>query len=139
MAELSTESPGNAKGVVLDSSILIELLRSNPSVQSAIHRLIDNGYDIATSTACVSELYGGMRIGEEEITDQLIANLNCLPLTLSIAKRAGDIQAERRRVGRTHGIVDMMIAATAMEYDYLLATENRRDFEIPGIKMYPKS
>ncbi len=125
--------------MVLDSSILIELLRSNASVQSAVQRLLDGGYDIATSTACVSELYGGMRIGEEERTDQLISNLNCLPLTLSIAKRAGDLQAERRRVGRTHGTVDMMIAATAIEYGYLLATENRRDFEIPGIKMYPQS
>jgi predicted nucleic acid-binding protein len=135
MPDSSTELPPPVKGVLLDSSTLIELLRSNPTVQLTIDQLLDSGYDIATSVACVSELYGGLRVGEEAITDQLFSTLNCLPLTFSIAKRAGAIKASRSRIGHTHGIVDMMIAATALEHGYLLATENRRDFAIPGLTL----
>jgi hypothetical protein len=130
-----SEAAGASKGVVLDTSILIEILRSNPRVQSGIDALLDRGYSIATSTACVAELYGGLRRGEEAGTSQLIANLDCLPLTFEIAKRAGDIKAARSKAGRTHGIVDMMIAATALEFGYSVATENRRDIEIPELEL----
>jgi predicted nucleic acid-binding protein len=130
-----SEAIAASKGVVLDTSILIEILRSNTRVQSGIDALLDRGYAIATSTACVAELYGGMRRGEEADTGQLIATLDCLPLTFEIAKRAGDLKVIRSKAGRTHGIVDMMIAATALEFGYSVATENRRDFEIPDLEV----
>jgi predicted nucleic acid-binding protein len=120
---------------VLDTSILIELLRSNAATQAGLGRLLDSGYTIATSTACVAELYGDLQVGEEAVTSQLVAMLECLPLTQAIAKRAGELKASRNRVGRTHGIVDMMIAATALEFAYSVATDNNRDFEIPGLAM----
>jgi predicted nucleic acid-binding protein len=31
----------------------------------------------------------------------------------------------------------MMIAATAIEYGYTLLTDNRKDFEIPEIDLFP--
>lgn len=130
-----TESSESPKGVVLDTSTLIELLRSNPLVQSGVDSLLDRRYRIATSAACVAELYGGLRSGEESMTAYLIATLECLPLTLSIARRAGEIKVARGRTGRTHGIVDMMIAATALEAGYSIVTENKRDFDIPGLEM----
>lgn len=129
------ESTFANKGVVLDTSILIELLRSNAAIQAGVDSLLDSGYAIVTSTACVAELYGGLRPGEETLTAQLIATLECLPLTEEIARLAGDIKASRSRIGQTHGIVDMMIAATALEFGFSVATENRRDFEIPGLAL----
>lgn len=130
---MRTKLTAPGRGVVLDTCVLIDLLRAHPAVQAGVDRLLGGGCVIATSAACVAELYGGMRIGEETITHGLVSILDCLPLTLEIAKRAGDLKAERSRVGRTHGIVDMMIAATALEYNYPVATNNRRDFEIPGL------
>jgi predicted nucleic acid-binding protein len=128
--------PGSSnKGVLLDTSILIELLRSNGRVQAGLNSLIDSGYSVATATACVAELYGGLRAGEESVTAQLLATLECLDLTYAIAKRAGDLKTSRSKIGRTHSIVDMMIAATAQELGYVVATENLRDFEIPGLEV----
>ncbi len=124
-----------SKGVVLDTSILIELLRSNGRVQAGVDALLDGGYAMATSAACVAELYGGLRTGEEADTQRLMALLDCIPVSYEIAKLAGDIKVARSRVGRTHGIVDLMIAATALELGYLIATDNRRDFEIPGLEL----
>jgi predicted nucleic acid-binding protein len=119
--------------VVLDTSILIELLRSNGRVQAGVDALLDGGYAIVTSAACVAELYGGLRQGEEADTHRLVAMLDCVPVSYEIAKLAGDIRVAWSRVGRTHGIVDMMIAATALELGYLIATDNKKDFEIPGL------
>jgi predicted nucleic acid-binding protein len=130
------EQRSNAiRGVILDTSILIELLRSNAVVQAGVDSLLDRGYSLATSTACVAELYGGLRLGEEQATGQLIASLNCFPLTEDIAKLAGELKASCSRAGRTHGIVDMMIAATALQLGYSVATENRRDFEVPSLEL----
>ena len=124
-----------AKGVLLDTSILIELLRSNAKVQAGVSSLLESGYVVATSVVCVAELYAGMRKSEEAATGQLVAALDCLPITLSIAQTAGNIKSSRARTGRTHGVVDMMIAATALEFGYPVVTENRRDFEIPGLEL----
>jgi predicted nucleic acid-binding protein len=130
-----TEHTPASKGIVLDTSILIELLRSNRRIQARLDALLDSGYAMTTSTACIAELHGGLRTGEEAVTSQLIATLDCLPVTLSIAIRAGQIKVARSKTGRTHGIVDMMIAATALEFGYSIATENKRDFEIPGLTL----
>lgn len=130
-----TEGGVGGKGIVLDTSILIELLRSNSRIQAGIDALLDHGYAMATSTACVAELHGGLRAGEEDMTGLLLGTLDCLPVTFAIAARAGDMKASRSKIGRTHGIVDMMIAATAMEFGYAIATENKRDFEIPGLEL----
>lgn len=125
----------STKGIVLDTSILIELLRSNRAIQIAVDRMLDAGYTIVTSTVCVAEVYGGLRRGEESVTDLLIGSLDCFPLSHEIAKRAGEIKVSRSRVGRTHGIVDMMVAATALELGYSVATDNKMDFEIPGLEL----
>jgi predicted nucleic acid-binding protein len=129
------ESDAGSKGVVLDTSILIELLRNNASIQRCVDSYLDTGYAIATSAVCVAELYAGVRPGEEHITAQLVATLECLPLTYNIARRAGEIKVSLSKIGRTHSIVDMMIAATALESGYLIATENRRDFSLPGLEL----
>jgi predicted nucleic acid-binding protein len=129
------EDADTAKGIVLDTSILIELLRSNPAVQTGLDTLMDKRYAVTTSTACVAELYAGLCPGEETDTAQLISILDCLPLTTEIAIRAGSIKASRAKTGRTHGIVDMMIAATALEFGYAVATSNTRDFDIPELEL----
>ena len=121
------------KGVLLDTSILIELLRGNGAVQTALDALLDQGLVLATSAVCVAELYAGMKSGEEGRTSRLIRLLECLPLTEEIARAAGELRVSRAKEGRTHSILDLMIAATAIDAGYSVATENRRDFEIPGL------
>ncbi len=125
----------SGKGILLDTSILIEILRGNATVQSRLDRLLDEGFTLATSAVCVAELYAGMRVGEEERTSRLFRLLDCLPLSGEIAKVAGDLRVSCAKEGRTHTLVDLMIAATALHAGYLVATENKRDFGIPGLSI----
>jgi predicted nucleic acid-binding protein len=93
--------------------------------------------NLAVSCVTVAELYAGMRPGEEANIARLIDSLDCIPLTAELAKRAGLIRAEQRRLGRTFALDDLMIGATAVVYRFPLITDNRKDFEIPDIEIYP--
>ena len=125
------------QGVLLDTSVLIDLLHRRKEPIALIRDLAIHGFVLATSSINIAELYAGMRTEEETATAKLIEGLECLPLTPEIAKSAGNIVAARRRIGKTHALADMMIAATAIEHGYRLLTDNRRDFEIPEVDLFP--
>jgi predicted nucleic acid-binding protein len=47
------------------------------------------------------------------------------------------MKANLRRQGQTRSITDMIVAATALENGLAVATDNRRDFQIPGLALLP--
>jgi len=123
--------------VLIDTSVLIEFLRRKPRAVALFRDLSARHINLAISSVSVAELYGGIRLGEETKVARMIESLDCLPLTTSIAKQAGLIRAEQRRLGRTFALDDMMIGATAIAFGFPLITDNRKDFEIPEIEIYP--
>lgn len=52
-----------------------------------------------------------------------------LPVTTSIAQRAGTMRGQLRTKGITRSPADMLIAATARVHNLTLVTRNLRDFE----------
>jgi len=131
-------TPLEPPGVLLDTSVLIDLLHHREQPAALVRDLTMRGYLLATSCVNVAELHAGMRKGEEAATEELLSGMECLPLTQKIATKAGDIKAARRLIGKTQSLDDMMIAATAIEYGYTLLTDNRKDFEIPEINLFPE-
>lgn len=52
-------------------------------------------------------------------------------------QRFAAIRAELRRTGRMISDLDIIIAATALQYDLTLLTFNRRHFErVTGLRLY---
>ena len=124
------------KGILVDTSVLINLLHLRKEPVALIRELTLRGLELAISSVNIAELYGGMRKGEEHATAELLSAFKWVSLTPEIAKKAGEITAARREVGRNHSLDDMMIAATAIEHGYALLTDNRKDFEIPEIEFF---
>jgi len=62
---------------------------------------------------------------------------SCFPVTYSIAERGGRLRNDWARKGRTLGLADMVVAATALEHNLALVTANRKDFPMPELKFYP--
>jgi predicted nucleic acid-binding protein len=122
-----------AKTVLLDTSVLINLLHERKEHMKLIRDLVQRGFILTTSSINIAELCAGMRVGEEKETSGLLAAFRRLPVTPAIGQKAGEMTAARRRIGRTHSLDDMMIAATAIECGYTLVTDNCKDFEIQGI------
>lgn len=125
-----------ATGILLDTTVLIDLLRHREEAVAQVRDLAIRGFTLAICPITVAELIAGMRKGEEQSMEELLSAFQWLPLTRDVARKAGEIIASKRRAGKTHALDDMMIAATAIHYGYTLLTGNRKDFAVPGIHLY---
>ena len=124
--------------VLLDTSVLINFMHGKPKARSLLMDLAQRGVTLAVSCITVAELYGGIRVGEEQTTERLLSGLEIFPVSFAIAREAGVIRSVQRRAGRTFALDDMTIAATAILHDCVLVTDNRKDFEIPLIQLFPE-
>ena len=78
----------------------------------------------------------------EEVQDKLQAFLDAvpiIPLSPAVARRCArlreDLLGQGRRVNQR--AIDLIIAATALEYDLILVTRNTRDYRhVPGLRAY---
>jgi len=93
---------------------------------------------LATSCISVAELYAGMRIEEDAATAEMLEAFEVLQVNFEIAQKAGLMRGLQRRSGRTFALDDMMIAAASILHGYPLITDNRKDFEIPEIVLFPE-
>lgn len=58
------------------------------------------------------------------------------PVTASIALLVGELDAELEMRGHKIALADLIIACTALEQDFTVATMNLRHFErIPGLRV----
>lgn len=122
--------------LLLDTTILIDVLRRRNDRQAWLGQLAESGHELTTSAICVGEVHNGLRPGEEARAQGLLTAIPCYPVSATIAARAGDIRAEWSRKGITLTLTDMLIAATALEHGLALVTDNRKDFPMPELSFY---
>jgi predicted nucleic acid-binding protein len=125
--------------VLLDTTILIDVLRLRQNRRELLLRMIEEGHTLATATINIGEVYAGMRPEEERRTEAFLAGLECYPMTVKIARRAGALKSSWARKGKTFTLADMIVAATALEHVLSLMTDNRKDFPLAELNFYPLS
>ena len=123
--------------LLLDTTVLLDVLRAHQNRRSLLAELVAGGHVLATAAINIGEVYAGMRPGEELRTEAFLSSLECYPINGAIARRAGSLKSSWARKGRTLSLVDMMIAATALEHSLALMTDNRKDFPLPDLTFYP--
>ncbi len=123
--------------LLLDTTVLLDVLRARQNRGSLLAELVAGGHVLATAAINIGEVYAGMRPGEELRTEAFLSSLECYPINGAIARRAGSLKSSWARKGRTLSLVDMMIAATALEHSLGLMTDNRKDFPLPDLTFYP--
>lgn len=122
--------------LLLDTTVLIDALRNRAGLLSRLSSLVLEGHVFATSTANMAEVYAEMRPGEEKDTAALFQGLHCYPVTEKIAQLAGKLKYQWATKGRTLTLIDMIVAATALESGAALITDNRKDFPVHGLHFY---
>jgi predicted nucleic acid-binding protein len=120
--------------LLLDSNVIIDVLRGRNERRRKLASLVERGYLPATSSLNVAEIYAGIRAGEEPRTTAFLDTLRCFPITKSIARLAGTLKAQWAAKGQTLSLEDMMVAATALEHDLPLVTDNRKHFPVHGLR-----
>ena len=118
---------------ILDSNVLIDASRNRQPALRFLEKAADAGA-LWSSVVVRSELWVGARPGEDDRIEDLIGRIAWHDVTPSIADRAGRLGALYRL---THhlGVVDLVLAATAIELGGTVATLNVRDFPMfPGLQ-----
>lgn len=116
--------------MILDSDVLIEILRSNARTSRWVAAQAVTGEALRYSPVSRAEIGAGMRAGEEQAIAALFAGLDAV----SIDSTTGELAGERlRRYRRSHALelADALIGASASQHGERLATFNQRHY--PGI------
>ncbi|HXJ38123.1 MAG TPA: type II toxin-antitoxin system VapC family toxin [Bryobacteraceae bacterium] len=123
--------------LLLDTSILIDVLRRKNQRNEWLAELVRNGHTLATTTLNIAEIYAGMRPAEESRTEALLSGLQVYELTGTSARLAGRLKNTWAHKGHTLSLADAIVAGIAVERGCGLLTDNRRDFPMPELQLYP--
>jgi predicted nucleic acid-binding protein len=134
-------------GLVLDTSIPIASDRRKENLASLMGRIVFafGKIDLALSTVSVVEFTHGIyRANSPQeahrrifYSDELVRNIQIVPVSLEIAQLAGRIEGEQAARGISIGFEDLLIGATALHLGYDVLTLNLRHFQlIPGLTLH---
>jgi tRNA(fMet)-specific endonuclease VapC len=121
--------------VLLDSSVIIDHLNGRHGRTEFLERLMEQGRVLACCSVNITEVYAGLRSGEEAETVAFIDSLEYLPVTPEIARQSGLLRRDWQRKGHTLSYTDVTIAAVALDYRVPLVTDNRKHFPMPELKL----
>jgi len=124
------------KGIscLVDTDIAIDFLRRRDYAQKLLESWAEEGL-LSISTLTHLEIYQGMKAGEERATNAFLDGLVSVAVDIPIARRAGTMLGELRSKGITVGIADAIIAATALQFDAPLLTNNVEHYPFPELKV----
>jgi tRNA(fMet)-specific endonuclease VapC len=122
---------------LLDTSVIIDALNRKQGRWELLASLVEAGDTLACSVVTLSEIFAGVRPPEIPLTERFLNALDHYDLDSHLARAAGLLKNEWARKGQTIGIVDMMIAATALAHNLVFMTDNRKDFPMPQLALYP--
>jgi predicted nucleic acid-binding protein len=126
--------------LLIDSSVFIDMERHGRSLDDLA--ALFPGERIAFASITASELLVGAyrantserRDRREAFVDSIIESLDVLNFNLEVARVHARLSAELTATGQRIGDHDLIIAATALAYEYDVVTSNVREFErVPGL------
>ena len=119
---------------LVDTDIAIDFLRRRDYARKLLESWAGEGL-LAISTLTHLEIYQGMKAGEEKATNSFLDGLVSVAVDIPIARRAGTMLGELRSKGKTIGIADAIIAATALQFGAPLLTNNIEHYPFPDLKV----
>jgi len=124
--------------VLADTNVISEFVRSTPDAQ--VMRWLQTVPLMAISAITLEEAHFGLgwqpNTRKLALLNALVERLHAVyPITLAIAQRGGALRGQFQAQGSTRSAPDMLIAATAIEHQLVLATRNVRDFLGCGVQI----
>lgn len=121
--------------VLLDTTVLIDLLRGAPDARRRLVQLRAAGDEPHVCAVSVEETVRGLRPRERGSAEQLFAGLRVAPLGHDEGWRAGEWRREFSQRGRTLAQADCLVAAAAHSIGGRLATGNVKDFPMRELRV----
>ena len=124
--------------VLADTNVISEFVKSTPDVQ--VMRWLQSVQLMAISAITLEEAHFGLawqpNTRKLALFNALVERLHAVyPITPAIARRSGVLRGQFQAQGIVRSAPDMLIAATAIEHQLVLATRNVRDFIGCGVQV----
>lgn len=119
--------------LLLDTTVLIDLLRGRPSARARIEALRASGDTPYVCAINVEETVRGLQPSEEDAARALLGGLRLVPLGDAEGWLSGESRRSYAARGRTLSQADCLVAAAALSIGGRLATGNPKDFPMAGI------
>lgn len=131
---------------LIDACVISELRKETPN--TAVLAWFDSIYDeeIFISVLTIGEIEYGISILDEGKKKARIMEWfenvkfgfqdQTVTVSLEIASRCGRISGELKQQGRNISALDGLLAATAIDKDFLLVTRNVADFQDSGVRLF---
>jgi tRNA(fMet)-specific endonuclease VapC len=125
---------------LVDSDWVAEYLKGRATAVNLLDSFFEE--DLAISIITFGEIYEGIYYGTDPQNNELVfrsflRGVRVLGINRTIARRFALIRGKLRAEGQIIPQPDILIAATALQYDLTLLTRNVRDFErIPDLKLH---
>jgi predicted nucleic acid-binding protein len=131
-------SAGALTGVLLDSDVIIDVLRGRKETVAALRDLEASGTPTYCCAISWAEIFAGVRPGEEARTEGFFDARGEVAIDAMTGRRAGIYLS---RYARSHGveIADALIAATASTAGLHLWTLNLRHYPMDDLWLYRAS
>jgi len=132
----------NLNFVVLDTDILIGLLRGKEDIVQLVKSLEDNNAIFLTTAINEFELYFGaykskFKDANIKAVHNLLQKLEVVPFVHPATEIAGRIYSELSKKGQPLEIRDLFIASITLSVNAILVTHNKKHFtRITGLKIY---
>lgn len=115
------------KGYCIDSDILIDYLRGVENARSFLMSAAEKS-NLSISVVSIVELYAGKETKDEDKRkriDGFLQGFILIGMDGSLARTAGKLRRDHEKP-----FADMIIAATALDYNLCLVTRNIKHFEV---------
>jgi len=120
---------------LVDTSVAIDHLRRRPAATDLLDGLFESGEWVGSSELVRFEVLAGARQDELPETERLLGLLEWLPVDESVARAGAALATLYRHEHSGIDDVDYLIAATVLENDAELLTQNVRHFPmLPGLQ-----
>ena len=128
----------SATVVLADTNVISEFVKGTPDVQ--VMRWLQSVQLMAISAITMEEAHFGLawqpNTRKLALFNALVERLHAVyPITPAIAQRGGVLRGQFQAQGIVRSAPDMLIAATAIEHQLVLATPNVRDFIGCGVQV----
>jgi predicted nucleic acid-binding protein len=121
--------------VLLDTTVLIDLLRGRAGARNRLHALRLDGDEAWACAINIEEIARGLRAEERESASALLDGLRIAPLGREEGWRAGEWRRRYASRGVTLTQADCLIAAAALGARARLVTGNPKDFPMDELRV----
>ncbi|NJS37197.1 MAG: type II toxin-antitoxin system VapC family toxin [Brachymonas sp.] len=122
--------------LVLDTNIVIELLKKSPAVVNAFLALTQSGTQFLLNPIVVAEVYAGAFEREHKTIEALFDLCQRIDMDHTVGQQAGLYAKQYAKAYQGIALEDFMLAATAQANRCPLWTLNRKHYPMDDIELF---